>query len=183
MSCLGKTDCNLASRISCSLHRAAIPSFIYSQSPSLATWWWFTDNQSVGAVFYVFKHISSGGSDKIQPISAGTNLFKKASCQQGRGTPRAHQRNHSCGRPGENTLLDVLATVLGKCRKAAPSINWESIMKLIGAFVSQITQTDQDSGTGRKRPMTAEGALWGGVRGRQIWGHAQRAGKTLGFLL
>lgn len=62
--------------------------------------------------------------------------------------------------------------MLGKCRKAAPSINWESIMKLIEVFVFEITQVDGDSGNGRYLKVLAKGAHRVRIRGKEF-----RAGK------
>lgn len=108
VSCLGKTDCNLASRISCSLHRAAIPSFIYSPSPSLATWWWFTDNQSVG-LFCVFLN-TSARVDQIKsnpPPQVLTCLRKPAANREEELRGLTSVIIPVAGR--EKTLLDVLA--------------------------------------------------------------------------
>lgn len=128
MPYLGKIDFNLASRISCSLNRTAIPSFIYSWSTYLTIWWWLTNNQSVGLLVY-FKDISSGESDEIPPISAGTNLFKKTSCQQERNSRGLTKLIIPLAGP-EKFTASSFSEMLGKCRKSAAfhqlGINYEA---------------------------------------------------------
>ena len=131
VSCRGKTDRNLASCISCSLHRAAIPSFIYSRSTYLTTWWWFTNNQSVG-LFCVFLK-TSARVDQIKPNPPQQVLTCLRKPAVNRKEKLRRLTNLIILLAGlEKFTAWFLSNVLGKCRKAAASINWESIMKLIG---------------------------------------------------
>lgn len=149
VSCLVKTDCNLASCISCSLHGVAIPSFIYARSTYLTTRWWFTNNQSVGLVCVFLKTSARVDQIKSNPPQRVLTCLRKPAVNSKEKLRRL-------------TILIILLAgcekftawfftdVLDKCRQAVTSINWESIMKLIGVFVFQIVQTGQDSGTGQK---------------------------------
>ena len=134
VSCLGKIDCNLASCISCSLNRAAILSCIYSLSAYLTTKWWFTNNQSVRLFSGLLKTSALVDQIKSNPPQQVLTCLRKPAVNR-KGKLRGFTNLIiPLADPGKCSAW-FFSDVLGKCRKAAPAINWESIMKLIEVLV------------------------------------------------
>lgn len=132
-----------------------------------------------GAVWGVFKVISSGGSDKIQPTSAGTNLFKKTSCQQERDTPRAHRVNDSFVGPEKFTAWFIYFQ--RHCwayaeRQHLPSIG-NQLRSLIGVFVFVNYPDRSRFRDSRNLKVLIKGAHRVGTKEREVWSRYGGLGK------
>lgn len=97
--------------------RQCLP-FIYSGNIYLALWWWFTNKQYVGCCVCLKKKVGSSGSDKAQPIPAGTNSFKKTSCQQ-QWNPESSPTSSAFWQSLRNLLLGFRSEMSGKWRNEA----------------------------------------------------------------